>query len=218
MDVLVGVSNAAQRVLQSQSIGENIRQNIPAGVQPLTHGTGEDQLRNTGGERIDRDDAAGEFPASGGLHHGICHLAAKEIAFCRTVENVGFALVKIVFQPRLIEKGDVQRAGFIHRAEFHQIQTSANVGQSGRRCHHGFHTGGLTRLKVGDASCFPTVVILSREPCQEIPQGMNIQLCQRFGALFADAFDIAHIAGKIAHGFASLQDGYLFHYNPRDKI
>ena len=85
------------------------------------------------------------------------------------VENIGFTLLKLIFQPGLVEKGDVQHTGFIHSPNFYQIHALADVGDGRGRDDHGGYAGAFARNQVRDAFCLAAVIILTGEPGNQIP-------------------------------------------------
>ncbi|MPM69914.1 hypothetical protein SDC9_116862 [bioreactor metagenome] len=173
-------------------LGQHVRQNIPAGVQPLTDGAGEKQTAHPGGEGINWDDAARLFPPSRKLHHGVRHLTAEEISLRLSVKNIGFPGFQAVFQPCLVKKSHVQRAGVVHRPQLHQFQPLANAGEGGGRGHHGLHAGKLPGLEVRNPFRERPVLIGPGEIGNQIPQGADIQLAEGLGPLGADPLDELH--------------------------
>ena len=140
-------------------VGEDVGQDVGAGVQPLPHGPGKYQLADPGGEGVDGDDAAGALLPSLRLHHGGGHLPPPGGTLCLAVKVVGLPLDQAVFQPGLIEKSDVQHAGLVHRSDLYQIHSLADVGYGGRRGNHGRNACALAVLELGDAPGLPPVLI-----------------------------------------------------------
>ena len=151
-------------------VGKNVRQNIGTGIQSLTDRTGKNQLGNSCGKRIDRNDAACEFTFALLFHDGGGHRFSEKVSFRFAVKNIGFSLVKLIFQPGLIEKGDIQHAGFIHGPNFYQIHAFADMRNGRGRGNHCGYAGTFTRNQLCDALCLPAVIIFAGEPGNQIPQ------------------------------------------------
>ena len=108
--------------------------------------------------------------------------------------------MKLIFQPRLVEKSDVQRAGVVHSPHLHQIHALSDVGQLWLRGDHGGNAGRLAGDQLTDGLRFPAVLIAVGKPCNEISQRGNAQLAQRFGLGLAYALNIPHVRIEIRHG------------------
>ena len=200
VDVLIGVFDAAEMVGLPYLVRERVGQDVGAGVQSLPYGPGEHQLADPGGEGIDGDDAAGALLPSLRLHHRGSHLPPPGGALRLAVKVVGLSLNQAVFQPGLVEKGDVQHAGLVHRPDFHQVHPLADVGHGGRRGDHGRHAGALAVLELGDAPGLPPVLVAPGKIADQVPQSENAQLLQGLGLLGADALDELHTGGQVRHG------------------
>ena len=193
VDVLIGVAHPAELVLPPDLVRQDVGQNIPAGVQPLADGPGEDHLADSGGEGVDGDNAARGLPPSLRLHHGIRHPAAEQVPLRPAIEDVGLPRLEAVFQPGLVEEGHIQGPRLVHRPDLYQVQALANVGHRGGRGDHGGDAGGFAGDQVRDAAGFGPVLIPPGEPGNQVPEGVNAQLSKGLGPLLADALDIAHV-------------------------
>ena len=211
VDVLIGVVDAAEMVGLADLVGQGVGEDAGARVQPLADGPGENQLADPGGQGIDGHDPAGELPAADGFHHRRRHAAAQEVSLRPAVEEVRLSLVKLVFQPGLVEEGDLQHAGVVHGPDLDQVHSLADVGKGGRRGDHGGHTGGGIRVQLGDGDDLGAVLIAPGEPADEIPQGGNAQLFQSLGPLGTDAVDELDTGFEICHTAASFPLGW-HHY------
>ena len=200
VDVFIGVAGAAELVPPPDLVGQNVRQNVRAGVQSLADGPGENQLADPGGEGIDGNDAARGLPAALGLHDGVRHPAAEEISLRLAAEDIGLPGPETVFQPGLVEEGHVQGPGLVHRPDLYQIQAFADVGDHGRRGHHGGDAGGLAGDQVRDAAGLGPVLIAPGKPGDQVPETADAQFIQSLGPLFADTLDIAHVCFQVRHG------------------
>ena len=205
MNVFIGIADAAEMMVLSDFIGKNVRKNLSAGIQSLTDGTGENQLRNAGGQGVDGNDAAGEFSFSFLLHNGRGHGFAEKVSLGFSIKNIGFSLLQLVFQPGLIEKGDIENTGFIDRPDLHQIHAFADVRNCGRRGNHGGDTGVFVGNQIGNTAGLAAVIVFPGKPRNQIAQVFDAKFVQSLGALFADSFDIANVSGQISHiGSSSL--------------
>ena len=203
VDVLIGVAHPAELMVPPDPVRQDVRQDVPAGVQSLADRAGEDELADSGGKGVDRDDAPRGLPPSLGLHDGVYHPAAEKVPLRPAIEHVGLPGAEAVFQPGLVEEGHIQGPGLVHRPELHQVQALADVGHRGGRGHHGQGTGGLAGNQVRDAPGLPPVLVPPGKPGDQVPEGADIQLRQGLGPLLADTFDIAHIRFQVRHGTPS---------------
>ena len=108
--------------------------------------------------------------------------------------------MKLIFQPWLVEKGDVQHASVVHGPDLHQIHALSDVGQLWLCGDHSGNAGRLTGDQLTDGLRFPAVLIAVGKPCNEISQRGNAQLAQRFGLGLAYALNIPHVRIEIRHG------------------
>ena len=204
VDVLVGVFDAAEVVLPPHAVGQHIREDVRAGVQPLPDGAGQNELADPRRQGIDGHDAACELPPSLRLHNGGGHGFAEEVPLGLAVEDVRLALHQIVFQPRLVEEGHVQHAGVVHGPDFDEVHPLADVGNGRGRRDHGRHAGTLTGDQLGDLLRLGAVVIPPGEPGDQAPEVGNAQLFQGLRPLFADALDGSHIGVQVCHNVSPL--------------
>ena len=203
MDVLVGIIHPAQLMRLTDAVRQAVRQNIGAAVQTLPDGPGQQQLADPGSKGIDGHDAAGVLPPSLRLHDGGRHAFPQEAPLRFAVKSVGLAHPQLVFQPRLVEKGHIQRAGVVHGPHLHQIHAFADVGQRRLRGDHGGDAGRFAGDELADGLYFPAVLIASGEPVDEVAQRGDAQLAQRFCLGLANALDVPHIGVQIRHAPAS---------------
>ena len=84
--------------------------------------------------------------------------------------------MEIVFQPGLVEEGDVQCAGLVYCPEFYQLHTPADVGDGGRGGDHGRAAGGFIGGEFRDGPEDRAVLIPPGKPGDQIPQGPDPQL------------------------------------------
>ena len=81
--------------------------------------------------------------------------------------------MKLIFQPWLVEKGDVQHASVVHGPHLDQIHALSDVGQLWLCGDHGGNAGRLTGDQLTDGLRFPAVLIAVGKPCNEISQRGN---------------------------------------------
>ena len=125
----------------TDTVRQTVRQNIGAAVQTLPDGPGQQQLADPGSKGIDGHNAAGVLPPSLWLYNGTCHTFPQEASLRPAIKGVGLAYPQLTFQPGLVEKGNIQRAGVVHGPHLHQIHAFADVGQRRLRGDHGGDAG-----------------------------------------------------------------------------
>ena len=108
--------------------------------------------------------------------------------------------MEVVLEPGLVEEGHIQYAAFVHGPDLDEVHPLADVGQRGRRGHHGLHAGALPCLQVGDAADGAAVLIAPGKPGDELAQGGDAQLFKAFGPGRAHAVDILYAGVQIRHG------------------
>ena len=187
----------------SDAVRQAVRQNIGAAVQTLPDGPGQQQLADPGSKGIDGHDAAGVLPPSLWLYNGTCHTFPQEASLRPAVKGVGLAYPQLIFQPGLVEKGNIQRTGVVHGPDLHQIHALADVGQLWLRGNHGGDAGRFAGDELADGLYFPAVLIAPGEPVDEVAQRGDAQLAQGFCLGLANALDVPHIGAQIRHATAS---------------
>ena len=199
VDVFKGEARVAQLVVPADAVRQDVRQNGGAGVQSLADGPPQYQLADPGGEGVHGHDAPRDLPPPFRLHHWGDHLPPGAPALGPAVKNVGLSGMEIVFEPRLVEEGDVQNSGLVHRPELHQLHALPDPGDGGRGGRHGRAAGGPVLRQLRDGAEDRAVLVPPGEPGDQIPQGADVQLCQGLGPLFADALDVPHVCCEVRH-------------------
>ena len=116
VDVLIGEADVAQLVGAAHLVGQDVRQQLAAGVEPLPHGAREQQLADPGRQRVDGHDAPRQLPAPLRLEDGVDHLAAQARPLDAAIEDVRLAAVEAAFAVVLVEKRQLERAAVVDGA------------------------------------------------------------------------------------------------------
>ena len=203
VDVLIGIVDITQLMGHAHCIRQHVRQQLPARVQPLPHRLLQQQLADAPGQRIHRHDTARQLVLPVRLHQGIHHLAAQEVALHLAAEHEAVAGAKAL-AVRLIEKGHVQRAGFVHRPHLHHRASAGDAAAGGDGGDHGPAAGRLPHRKLCNGIDDAAVLIAAGKKADQIPQSTDAQLFQRLGSCLADTLDVAHIGVQVCHSPASL--------------
>ena len=187
VDVLHGVGGGAEGVLPPDGGGQQLRHGVAALVQGLADGPGEEELAEPRRQGIDGHDAARPLPQALPLHDGAGHGLAEEAALRLAVKEIGLPHLEAVFEPALVEEGQVQHPGLVHRPDLHKVHPLADVGKGGSGGDHGGHAGALPGDELGDLPGLPPVVVGPGVEAQQVPQGPDLQPLQDLGLLGPDA-------------------------------
>ena len=117
----------AELVDEADVLRKNVRKFVDAGGKPLLDGLIEHRLADARGERVDGHDAARELMRALALKEGIGHLRAAGRTLGAAVEHVDFAGVECVFEVRLVEIGELERAGLVDDAELDEVKPLADT-------------------------------------------------------------------------------------------
>ena len=203
VDVLICIVYITQLVGLPHLIRQHVRQQLPAGVQPLAGGPGHQPLGDSGGQGIDGHDAPGDLLPPLRLKQGVDHLLAPQIVLHLAEKDAHIPLVQGVPPVLHVEKHQVQRPAVVHHPGLGNGAASGNaIGRQVRR-HHAPDAYALPGGQLPDGPDLGPVLIPPGEIGDQVPQGGNAQLFQGGGPGLADALDISHIGAQVCHKTAS---------------
>ena len=194
MDVFVGVVDVAQAVLPPHLIRQYVRQQLPAGVQPLPHRLRQHQLADARRQWVDGHDAPRQLLAALRLQQGV-HQLMTALALHLAVEDVDLPPVEAVFPVLLIEEHNVQRSCLVHGTGSDDGAAAGDAVGGGIGGDHGPDTDVLPLRQVTDGAGQGPVLVGAGEIADEVTQGGDAQLLQRLGPCLSDPFDISHVGG-----------------------
>ena len=203
MDILVGIAHIAQVMGLPHLIGQCVRQQVTAGVQPLPHGLGQHGLADPGGQGVDGHDAARQQLPPLRLQHRIGHAAAQQVALHLAVEDICLPFVETGFPVVLIEKGYIQHAVAVHGPHLHQRAPSGDAAGGGVAGQHGPDAGVFTHRQLPDGTLQRPILPPAGKVGQQVAQRGDAQLLQGLGPCLADALDVPDVGVEIGHGVRS---------------
>ncbi len=139
-------------------------------------------------QRIDGQHLPGGHP--GGLHRlkdGVCHIVADKIPGDRAVENILPAVLQQVRDIAVVEEGQAEPAGGVRHLDLGNVQSLADVGETGGVHDHGPEAGGHVRLQLFNGDQLRPVLVAPGEVADQIPQRAYAEIFQLLGPGGADA-------------------------------
>ena len=194
MDVFVGVVDVAQAVLPPHLIRQYVRQQLPAGVQPLPHRLRQHQLADARRQGVDGHDAPCQVLAALRLQQRVHHLMTA-LALHLAVEDVDLPPVEAVFPVLLIEEHNVQRSCLVHGTGSDDGAAAGDAVGGGVGGDHGPDADILPLRQVTDGAGQGPILVGAGKVSDEITQGGDAQLLQSLGPCLSDALDIPHVGG-----------------------
>ena len=213
MNIFVGKAGVAELVDEADVLRKDVRKLVDAGGKALFDGLIEHRLADARGERVDGHDAPRELMRALALEEGIGHLWAAGRALGAAIEYIGFAGVECIFEVRLVEIGQLQRAAFVNGAELDEVKPLADTRELRLARDDGADTGILAGDEVGDLLVRAAVVVGAGKVGKEGAQVGDAEFGERLGARFAHAFDIADIGVERRHAVDLLYKCGVVYYN-----
>ena len=203
MDVLICIVYITQLVSLPHLIRQHVRQQLPAGVQPLPGYPGHQPLGDSGGQGIDGHDAPGDLLPPLRLEQGVDHLLAPQIVLHPAEKHIRLPHAQGAAQMLGVEKNQIHGPAVVHHPGLGDGAASGNaIGRQVRR-HHTPDAYALPGGQLPDGPDLGPVLIPPGKIGDQVPQGGNAQLFQGGGPGLADALDVSHIGAQVCHKTAS---------------
>ena len=213
MDVLIGKAGVAELVGKAHVLGQNVGQLVDAGGKPLLDGLVEHRLADARRERVDGHDAARDLMRALALKEGVGHLQAAGRALGAAIEHIGFAGVECIFEVRLVEIGQLQRAAFVNDAELDEVKPLADTRELCFTRDDGAHAAHLAGDEAGNFFAGAAILVGAGEVGEKGAQVSDAELGKRLRACLAHALDIADVGVERRHGTSLLCRCYGCYYN-----
>ena len=213
MNIFVGKACMAELVGKAHVLGQNVGQLVDAGSKPLLDGLIEHRLADARGERVDGHDAARELMHALALKEGIGHLRAAGRTLGAAEEDVGVTGAECVFEVRLVEIGELERAGLVDDAELDEVKPLADTREFCFASDDGADAAHFAGNKVGDFFVGAAIFVGTGKIGQEGSQVGDAEPSKRLGARFAHALDIADIGVERRHAVDLLYKCGVVYYN-----
>ena len=194
VDVFVSIVDVAQVVLPPHLIRQHVRQQLPAGVQPLPHRLRQHQLADACRQGVDGHDAPCQVLATLRLQQRVHHLVTA-LALHLAVEDVDLAPMEAVFPVLLIEEHHIQRSCLVHGTGADDGAAAGDAVGGGVGGDHGPDADILPLRQVTDGAGQCPILVGAGKVSDEITQGGDAQLLQSLGPCLSDALDIPHVGG-----------------------